>query len=383
MDLCDQRDNKSIPVNIKKLLDIITLKKSIIVGSFRFSCHEYPCDIDLFEKYTINNRDKDLEILVSRFKTIVAKIKKTRNLYFGDFKVGVDDRFKIDVGDFVLAGEGLTLVGYDEEEIKRQINIVYKHDIEQRRLLLKLVKRNPSYKQHKELHEAIRKNYILRWSIHEIEKGFKKQNGKEFFLNNVLFHDTIVKIDVYALIFNRFIEITNTFFFLENINGTEIRPITTNLLTKDQLITRIKKDIEIFKILKKNMKVAKRMWNLAYLVKDEPMIKKLYSLFVTPLAKFAQVLCDIDTFLLMISKLKNPPTRYMIRSIQDIMYKMGSIPSVILPKNIVYEIYAKFNSLNNNTTTEELHSILVFVHDKCAPILDRHAKAYLQKNVLA
>jgi hypothetical protein len=72
-----------------------------------------------------------------------------------------------------------------------------------------------TYEKHCEMKHAMKKHYILRWTINEIMQGRKVlPKGKAILLTEALSHQTITKCDVWAFVDGRYIEVTNYFFLM-------------------------------------------------------------------------------------------------------------------------------------------------------------------------
>ena len=204
--------------------------------------------------------------------------------------------------------------------------------------------------------------------------------GATIKLEDAITQKEMIKIDVYKYLGNRFVEITNIYFLKPKIKGVNDFQSLDKWSTQE-LYDRISTDIEIFKIpeLQKHMKVAKRMWNLAYYNKNTETLQKLYHLFNSPISKLSQIGSDIETMLLMMDKLANPPTKYMIRILNDILLRVGTIPNNVVPFRVIKDVYTHIVSLNHKTNIDDFQSVLEHIHNKINNIVDINAKKYLKK----
>jgi hypothetical protein len=78
--------------DLLKIFSILSLtNKYNIVGSYNTDGVYFPSDIDLNEKINIKN-EKNISIILKKFKKLFLEIKNNKNLFFTDFKNGIDDR---------------------------------------------------------------------------------------------------------------------------------------------------------------------------------------------------------------------------------------------------------------------------------------------------
>ena len=78
--------------DLLKVFNILSLtNKYNIVGSYNTDGVYFPSDIDLNEKINIKN-EKNISIILKKFKKLFLEIKNNKNLFFTDFKNGIDDR---------------------------------------------------------------------------------------------------------------------------------------------------------------------------------------------------------------------------------------------------------------------------------------------------
>lgn len=389
------RSNEFLPPNIKNVIKMLTLFKdspSKVVGSFRFQHHEHPGDIDLFE--VVNHEFKSFEHarkqIVKAIKNVIMKVRDAKFVYLGDFKAGIDNRYVIEYGDFKVDSKGiLKLFDYEASHIRAEIKRLRLQKLyteKEKENLLKLVFDKPSYMQHKALVAALRKRIVLRWKIKELLQGYKNlPRGKHISLEEAISQKEMIKIDVYMFLGNRFVEITNIYFLKPQLQNETMNNFNSmKMWSKNELLQRVSTDIEIFKIpeLHKHMKVAKRMWNLAYYKNDEITMQKLLPLFNSSISKLSQILSDIETMMLMIEKLANPPTKYMSRILSDILLRMGTISRKILPKQKLNEIYIYITSLTYNSKKEDYQNAFDNIYIILNSIVDINAKKFLILNKL-
>jgi len=383
--LIQVRTEDSLTVDTLAAIRTITLDDHFptkIVGSFRYAIHEYPGDIDLMEEYVgCCSVAETAEKVVVGIQNIMKKLRKRKLTYLGDFKAGVDARYKVDTGVYVVKNKALTLVNYDAGAIKqalakiRQAKLLKEKEYND---IISLVVQNPSFLQHKKLTEAIRKYYVVRWKFADLERGYKRlRNNVTLQLRDAVAMNTVVKIDIYSLINHRFVEVTNWFLLKSKRQGASTVTLSEKMGDYEENVLR---DIEIYKnpALKKHMKLAKRMWLYAIHKEDEQMLKKLFPLFSSSAAKLSQILSDCETMMNMLEKLNNPPIRYMIRELEDIKMRMGTILSDTLPTKQANFVFNTINGLDYDVSSEKLTKSLAMIYDVLNDNVDRVSKKFLR-----
>lgn len=386
MNITAFRPMEFLPSNLKNAIKMLTFDSNSppnIVGSFRFKVHEHPSDIDLLEivKKDFTSIKKAKQSFVKSIQNIVSKVRDTKGIYLGDFKAGIDERFNVNIGEFKVNENGkLVLMNYNQERIRNEINAISSIlSDDEKNTWIQLAVERPTYTQHKKLFSAIRKRLVLRWKIREILQGYKKlPHKKRILLGDALFQKEMIKIDIYIFIGNRFVEMTNIFLLQPIINGVDLKLVDP--WNYKEFENKILTDIEVFKNpeLHKHMKVVKRMWNLAYHRKNNDLSQKLYPLFNSPVSKMSQIVSDIETMILMCEKLANPPTKYMIRSLNDALLRIGTIPIELLPYKSTKIIYDKINNLNYKSNIQIMQNTLEDIYKTLNTIVDRNAKDFLQ-----
>lgn len=288
-------ETRTMDQSLKKILDVVTIEKQVKpVGTYGYNIFEYPGDIDLFEKLRSDKPLKMfLENIVSRLKNITESILLSDNIFFVELKAGIDERFEIiDYANTLLVAKQL-------KSWKNNGLITKEEAIESTQLIKKY---HQAKKQNdKEVDnlfnimiENIREYKMLRWSASEILAGKKKMRGDiELSLYDALNMKEVTKLDTLVWYDNRYIEMTN-FFYFEIID-----PITKNItiISKpfSNYIESINKDIrkyagcddpnriDTLKMLKRmfllysitykntfDENLLDKMWTIANIVNDTP-----------------------------------------------------------------------------------------------------------------
>jgi hypothetical protein len=233
---------REINEQLKNIIDIVTIDQDVKpVGTFGYNIFKYPGDIDLFEKLRSDKPLKlFLENIVSRLKNIIQSILLSNNIFFVEFKTGIDQRFNIvDYTDITYLAKQLKK-WHEHGFITREEGIVS----------MSLIKNYHDAKQSNidvensftSMMENIREYRMLRWTASEILEGKKKLRGTtEISLYDALNMKEVTKLDTLIWYDNRYIEMTNFFYF-------EIVDPVTNVVTIiskpfDDYIESINKDI--------------------------------------------------------------------------------------------------------------------------------------------
>lgn len=388
INILQQRKKESLTPDMKDVIDILTLDPNNppkIVGSFKYKVHEYPADIDLYEGVqgccTI---DTTKYRMVQYFKNMALKIQNRRFTYLGDFKAGIDERYYINVGEY--NPEEKKIINYNKDDIINQISRLYETKLlskDDAVRLIRLVYDRPNYIQYQELRDAIRNHYVLRWSIKELLSGYKiLPLRKKITLSSAISQGTIVKADLWALIDDRFMEVTN-WFMLTAIENDK----TIYLSEKPDLYQKsLKNEIMLLKNpeLKKNMKLAKRMWLYAISQEDHYTIKQLYPLFSSPVAKLYQIQSEIEILINMVEKLQDPPYSLISKQISQFKTRIGSIPDIYLNEKNEEDVlknldlaFKAYKEKNRDLIVKNLSA----TYDLLKGIIDAKAKEYLRKNI--
>jgi hypothetical protein len=379
MYIFDPRGPEVYTGDIKNAIDIVTLDQdqpAKIVGSFKYRVHRYPGDIDMLDFYegccTLVESKRDI---VNKMKNIAVRIRQHKGVYLGDFKAGEDTRFKFDIGVI----DDSQIVGYNSEKIIASMNSLYKKKLLSKKEMTKLyelVKEDPTVQEWKDLREGIRQFYTIRWDLKELENGKKKLvGGKTIHLGDAISQGTIVKIDIFTKINDRYTEVTN-FFVLSGRDAdgnlvpfTEAFPDYRESLKKE-IVERIKEG--------NYLKVAKRLWLLALNKKQITVLKKLYPLFSSPAAELRQMAAEAETLHEMLMSLPKPPFEEIRQQIDGFKLRIADISSTVLSegtRRILYDMIEDASlSYSSEYVSEKLHNFKQVLGE----IYNTYSKAYLE-----
>jgi len=311
----------------KQFMELIKIKHDSVmipIGSFTQKIQSKPSDIDINQIIIINNNSIDQFII--DLQNIIININVTPNVYFSDFKAGIDERFP-DVKD----------------------------------------------------------KYILRWSPEEIITGYKILDGNiKMTLKEALQMKSIVKLDIIIFINDRFIE-ESTFYILVNVSGEEQHFINLPDNYFELFIGALKNDIykysqaDTFKLLKS----VKRMWSLARIKKDIEMLRKLSPMITSNLFLLSQINADLETMGLLADKVDNPPIKLLLKAINLIGKNLSTIADIDLDDNKIINILNNIKILlTDGYNNEEFEKLLSMLHDYLLDVINKETVEYMEQNNL-
>jgi hypothetical protein len=352
------RTEKSLSKQTLDIIKMISLGRKqsdrAIVGSFKYAVHEYPGDIDLMESVQETGPIKDAKRrLATGFRRIAGRIAKQGEVFLGDFKAGIDARYYIDIGEYVLPhlhSDKLELVGYSKKRVLARIAEIHKQGLlthEEAARLRMLVVATPDYVQHKALMQEVRRLYVIRWSLEELIAGVKRLPfDKRMRLEDAIAQKTVVKLDVWCWINERFVEITNWF----NLTCVDCESHHHLSLPFGNLVENLVKDIEIYTTpqLKGHMKLAKRIWRYAIVTGKGGIARRIAPLFSSSAAKLYQIQNDIEVLLNMMEKLTAPPMAKMLVELQEIKMRMGTVLNSVLPVAKAKEVFRLIDGISGD-----------------------------------
>jgi hypothetical protein len=392
-----ERSPKSYTRGLQDAIDLVTIQKDILpVGSFKYNVHKWPSDVDLFEKIEACCSVEDTKKFVAKGVQRIGKlIRAAPDVYLGDFKAGKDDRFEVDIGKWVplkefqqerletelrkgqieekfaqdpiwreffkmftaqeaivhgIEGDKLALVGFDPKAIEksvkrlRQQRLISFDELARITGLLTAISKSPTYEQWEELQTVLRDHQVLRWSPLELAQGFKMLPGfKKLKLEDALAQQTLVKIDAWARVNGKWMEVTN--FFMVEVKdkaGQRLARLTQDL---PDYVKSMSKDVKHYSSAehRKTLKALKRLWALALFKNDLELANRITPLFSSNAAALNQIAGDAEVLALMLEKLDDPP-------LESIMEQIDGFKPRIDQMNEVVELNPKLFDLINSIT---------------------------------
>lgn len=381
--LLQTRPFNSLSVDTMDIIKMVTLDPTNppkIVGSFKYIVHEYPADIDMFEGYnTCCSYSEAIKDIADKFKEMARQIKSKSHIYLGDFKAGYDLRYKINIGRI----SGMKLIGYNPSKVRGLIVKLHEKGLlskeEYSTWMLKVID-EPTLSEYMDLEETIKRKYIIRWTLDEMMAGVRElSDGTRVTLENAIGQKSIVKIDLWVYLNSRYVEVTN-WYMLTFTDGRGRKQYLS--VEPDKYRSSLMRDIMHYNnpTVNKYMKLAKRVWLYAVLVKDRALMYKLYPLFSSGAAKMYQIVGEIDVISNILSKIEKPNMKYIHANIEDWKMRLGTVMGGILPIPVAHKIHQKLNDiLSTNDISEKLFG-LADVEDKLTNYVNRYVNIYFKKN---
>ena len=311
----------TIPVN--KSIHLITLAESGVepVGSFAYKLL-YPGDIDIREEVTAccSRREAGIKIALG-IQRAVQRIVDSPGFYFSELKAGLDLRF------------------------------------------------------------PDRDHQIVRWNAGEILSGFKvlpptreDPNGVELHLSEAVLAPTITKIDMWAPVGERYVEVSNFLILFYKGPRGKVTPLTP----VEDYIASIRHDVGAY-LLSNTFKAIKRMLLLARSYEDDAMISRILPLVEGDEGLLYQIVSDMRTLVDMLDKLKGPsiPYKFFYREIDGFKGRLSNISSFDFREGLVD---AQINAiLGHKIKGKKLARSLEAIADSLLDVLNVAASSYGEK----
>lgn len=350
----ETKPHESYPRDLIQNMKMITFFHeglAVPFGSYIYKMQKYPGDVDLLEEFEdCCSPDKVIRKFIKSLLRVVKDIKSSKLHYFSEFKAGIDHIYDIDIGKLE---NGIYYINPLLKEIS--INLYKKKFLDKNEIvdILKIINRGIfTGDGYDIIFNIYRNRRILRWSVKEIEDGYKMLHGKKKKLYDALFDETHVKIDVLLLYNNRFIEMTNFVGLAYEDENKEIHFININLEKIHNIPITLPPEIE--KLYFSNyyyspFKMTKRIYSLSRNKQDENTLWKIIPLITGDVSLLYQIRSEIDVLLLILEKVKVPP----IKTINKQLDEMKSRITFILEINDYRQIII-FSLINKAIDTKSI-----------------------------
>lgn len=383
------RNQAGLSRETNDIIDLVTVDpETFPVGSFKYRAHRYPGDIDIFEKVRgCCTADKAKKKIAKELQTVAKRIAdaRKRGVFLGDFKAGLDNRFKINIGEI----EGNKVVGYDSKSVKEQLKGLYKKGLLTDKEYGNLADLAPDGKitpsEWESLNSELRKFYIVRWDLDELIDGVKILPGKHMIrLEDAITDDSIVKLDIWAPLKGKYNEITNFFLIvLQNPDGSET---VLNAELGDRT-KQLDKDIRKYSSPehRNSLKLAKRLWNKALTTKDVELYDALYPLFDSDATMLSQISSEIEVISNILEGLpiKDIPIKTLIKQIDGFKERITNTLEIQFnTKPLIKIINDILSYYEDNQTTWDPLVIVHYLEDLDAKIkkpVEDYSRNYLKQ----
>ncbi len=379
--ILEKKDKKSLTTSIHKAIRLVSIDPDEVelFGSFAFKDLKFPTDIDLIEYYhgccTVEEVSKKS---AKEIQNLTKKVINEKGYYVSELKAGIDAIYDIDLGNYTKN----VLTNWDAVEVNEQIKelldkkLLTQQEYDDMHVLVKPDIKNLEYEK---LHDMVREKYIIRWDEKDILAGYKMLEGnRKRTLSDSLHDKTPVKLDIWAPINNKYIEVTN--FFI--------------LSSKNQYLNTTEKDLEKSSILKslineavkfasgihyKPYKMAKRLWSIALFIKDIDTLKLITPLLNSDASRLNQIIGDVSVIILMIDKIKYPPYEFLLNEMDNFKTPLSNVTDIKVDTNA---IFSKIDLIVNNhkhIDKNKLFIILGYIKQTLQDAVNSYALDYMKK----
>lgn len=356
-------------------------------GSATFRIQKYPGDLDLHEVFIeCCTKEEVFNKFAKILQEIVNKVKQEKMHYITEVKVGLDNRFDVDIGEI---NNGIFNI--DKNSILNKVNELKKNyllnDKELGTINVILNKINPGANEYDVLTYIFRENRILRWTMYEILVGYKQlKGGYVMTLEKALSFKSHVKIDMVTYVNDKFVEITNWFVLaLKKPNGIlKTLNLDYNWFNNREAFNNyeIQMKQEIEKLYYSNIffnpfKMCKRLWVLSKTKNDIELIKDLTPVVTGNISLLYQIKSEMEAMINIMDKIKYTletinkqmdiiksrlshviEIDYMTLEILDIVINKFIVTNnEDIKKEIMLSLYNYFKDMINDYTLEEMERI--------------------------
>lgn len=386
-DITSRKSMESLSEDVMKAIKLVTVNPESFIpfGSFFSSWLLYYSDIDITSIIEVCcSREEAIEKMAEELQKMVKKIDKSKGYYYSELKCGFDDEYNIDIGYI----KNNKIIGFNKKKVEKDIeelvnkNYFEKDDIIEIKKILKQ-KINPNL--YEELYVILRKYFILRWTKEEVINGIKKLRGnREITLEEACSSKTMIKIDIWAPINGKYIEVTD-FFVLAYKEKPDSPRILVNFDQDflDTFVKGIKK--EISKLYFSNyyfnpLKMLKRMWSLARYRKDYTILYVITPFLRSEVGLLGQIKSELETIQLMIERLRKPPLAKLINQVDSMRNRLANVVEVDFDEKLVDETIKKlvetYKKINKKTIIEILESIKRYL----SKIINKYAINFIHEH---
>ena len=382
----DSKNKKSFTDQIKYIRELLSIGNplnTLNYGSFHYKTLMTYNDIDFEEKieYCELTKEKAKEQFKRSIQRIVKTIMQESNIFIGDIKAGIDERFSdINLGKL----KNGKLEDYNQESIILTINNWFNFELIDLQILeelLSYVKQDnylkPDIYKYQILEELIRNLYTLRWKPQDILNGFLKLRG-----NDTIDKKSPIKIDVWALVDSKFIECTN-FYILKGMDNNG-KCIFYNVPENyfNTVLESLRQQVEKFgynnqkNLFYKPYKMVKRMFSLSRLECNNNIYDTLLLIINGEVGQINQLSALIEVLILMMEKNVDVDYNLINNEVDNFKLILGKINKIKFNENCIYDTIDVFVHSNDMNLKIEILEKLKKCFDK---IVKYHTQKFLYK----
>ena len=388
----DSKNKKSFTDQIKYIRELLSIGNplnTLNYGSFHYKTLMTYNDIDFEEKieYCELTKEKAKEQFKRSIQRIVKTIMQESNIFIGDIKACIDERFSdINLGKL----KNGKLEDYNQESIILTINNWFNFELIDLQILeelLSYVKQDnylkPDIYKYQILEELIRNLYTLRWKPQDILNVFLKVRGNEKLdIGDTIDMKAPIKIDVWAFIVSKFIECTN-FYILKGMDNNG-KCIFYNVPENyfNTVLESLRQQVEKFgynnqkNLFYKPYKMVKRMFSLSRLECNNNIYDTLLLIINGEVGQINQLSALIEVLILMMEKNVDVDYNLINNEVDNFKLILGKINKIKFNENCIYDTIDVFVHSNDMNLKIEILEKLKKCFDK---IVKYHTQKFLYK----
>ena len=381
----DSKNKKSFTDQIKYIRELLSIGNplnTLNYGSFHYKTLMTYNDIDFEEKieYCELTKEKAKEQFKRSIQRIVKTIMQESNIFIGDIKAGIDERFSdINLGKL----KNGKLEDYNQESIISTINNWFNFELIDLQLLEELLSYvKPDIYKYQILEELIRNLYTLRWKPQDILNGFLKLRGNEKLdIGDTIDMKAPIKIDVWAIIDSKFIECTN-FYILKGMDNGQCIFYNVPDNYFDTVLESLRQQVEKFgynnqkNLFYKPYKMVKRMFSLSRLECNNNIYDTLLLIINGEVGQINQLSALIEVLILMMEKNVDVDYNLINNEVDNFKLILGKINKIKFNENCIYDTIDVFVHSNDMNLKIEILEKLKKCFDK---IVKYHTQKFLYK----
>lgn len=224
------------------------------------------------------------------------------------------------------------------------------------------------------------KGESIHWTKSEIKRGNKTINGKKYSLKDALLQKSIIKLDYFVKLRERFVEFT-TFFILQEKTKNGKKYINTEPLNIQDLVDDLKKDIIEYQY-KNPFKAVKRLWSMSRITGNNDVLKKLAPLLNSNLSVLSQINADFETIMLMIEKLKKLPRNSLSKMIDGMKERITHVIDIQYDEDWFDSMIDSARKALLSRDYHSVISILTQLKEYLKELIDKYTIDYLTRKGL-
>jgi hypothetical protein len=342
----------------------------ILLGSASIREQLYAGDFDGFEEVNVSS----VASAVSKFKSVVRRLQKRKDLYVGDIKAGFIKKWKVLPDSAAIKKNAV--VGYDAIYSQTVLEGLHKDGLitaEEYKAGKAALKPKMEPRDFTAASDIL-KFHVVRWTPKDILAGKTTlRDGSSYSLGQALTTPTVAKMDVIGWIQNNhFAEFSVVYEFHK---GKEILNPTRQTMAK--LSESLTESIIAYREVGNYFKVLKRIYSLARLKKDEPTLRDLTPILNSDLGRLYYVLTDINTLMFLLEHHKNLPEDELRLMVDQFIGRLSnvSIPAIVGRSKALNSEIRHIETLSLSKMSEPLKHLA----DTINSILQAKAKPFALK----